>query len=140
MRVFSLNRIFFDNPKFPLSAGSSLHDPGVISDLYYADVYDENGNFSSWDADGDSIYGEWNGENSQDKKISLNIQQVVTPPAPKPKPVVTPRKPKPVSKPIVTPPIPKPIVEKKRVPKPKGQPIKKKLLDRLLNWQLNRVY
>ncbi len=64
---------------------------------------------------------------AQDKKISLNIQQVVTPPAPKPKPI-----PKPVVKPpqpIVTPPIPKPIVEKKRVPKPEVQPIKKKILD-----------
>ncbi len=66
---------------------------------------------------------------AQDKKISLNIQQVVTPPAPKPKPIVTPPKPKPVPQPIVTPPIAKPIVEKKRVPKPEVQPIKKKILD-----------
>lgn len=57
---------------------------------------------------------------AQEKKISLNIQQIVTPPAPKPKPV---------PKPIVTPPIPKPIVEKEVEPEPEVQPIKKKVLD-----------
>lgn len=30
-----------------------------ISDLYFADIYDENGNFSSWDTNGNGIYGEW---------------------------------------------------------------------------------
>ncbi|MCK5112304.1 MAG: hypothetical protein KAQ84_02060, partial [Thermoplasmatales archaeon] len=30
-----------------------------ISDLYFADIYDENDNFSSWDTDDDGIYGEW---------------------------------------------------------------------------------
>jgi len=30
-----------------------------ISDLYFADIYDRNGTFSSWDTDGDGIYGEW---------------------------------------------------------------------------------
>ena len=29
------------------------------SELYYADIYNEYGNFSSWDSDGDGIYGEW---------------------------------------------------------------------------------
>jgi periplasmic protein TonB len=63
----------------------------------------------------------------QEKKISLNLQQMVTPPAPKPKPVVTPPKPVPVPQPIVTPPTPKPIVEKPI--EPIVQPIKKKVLD-----------
>jgi len=40
-----------------------LHDPGVISDLYYADVYDSEGNFCSWDKDkngeSDGIYAGW---------------------------------------------------------------------------------
>jgi hypothetical protein len=31
----------------------------IISDLYYADIYDAQGNFSSWDSDGDGLYGEW---------------------------------------------------------------------------------
>lgn len=61
----------------------------------------------------------------QEKKISLNLQQMVTPPAPKPKPLVPPQKP--VPQPVITPPIPKPIVEKRT--EPEVQPIKKKVLD-----------
>ncbi len=61
----------------------------------------------------------------KEKKISLNLSKFVPPP-PAPKPVVVPPKPKPVP---VTPPVPKPIVEKKIEPKPKVQPIKKKILD-----------
>ena len=30
-----------------------------LSDLYFADIYDSNDNFSSWDDDGDGIFGEW---------------------------------------------------------------------------------
>lgn len=30
-----------------------------LSDLYFADIYDKNGNFSSWDDDNDGIFGEW---------------------------------------------------------------------------------
>jgi len=41
----------------------ATHDPGFISDLYYADLYDAEGNFSSWDADSngesDGIYARW---------------------------------------------------------------------------------
>lgn len=32
---------------------------GVISDLYYADLYDGEMNFSSWDSNGDGIYAAW---------------------------------------------------------------------------------
>jgi len=63
---------------------------------------------------------------AEEKKISLNLKQIITPPAPKPKPIVVPPKPKPMP---VTPPLPKPIVEKKIEPKPVVQPIKKKVLD-----------
>ncbi len=31
---------------------------GVLTDLYYADIYDENGSFCSWDGNGNGIYGE----------------------------------------------------------------------------------
>ncbi len=56
----------------------------------------------------------------EEKKISLNLQQIVTPPAPKPKPV-------PVPKPIITPPIPEPLIQK---PKEAAvQPVKRKKLD-----------
>ena len=58
---------------------------------------------------------------AKDKKISLNLQQVVTPPPPKPKSI---------PQPIVVPPVPKPIVQKKIEPKSEVQPIKKKVLDK----------
>jgi len=35
---------------------SGLHDDGAISDLYYSDIYEEGGNFSSWDSNGDGVY------------------------------------------------------------------------------------
>ncbi len=38
---------------------NTLFDPGFISDLYYADIYDSEGDFSSWDSNGDGIYGSW---------------------------------------------------------------------------------
>jgi len=43
-----------------------------LSDLYFADIYDADGNFSNWDSDNDSIYGEWYiGETAQDTGIDL---------------------------------------------------------------------
>ena len=35
------------------------YDPGFISDLYYADIYDSEGNFSSWDSNDDGIFAKW---------------------------------------------------------------------------------
>ena len=32
---------------------------GYLSDLYFADIYDANGNFSSWDTNGNGIYAEY---------------------------------------------------------------------------------
>jgi hypothetical protein len=37
------------------------YDPGFISDLYYADIYDGQGNFSSWDSNGDGTFANWGG-------------------------------------------------------------------------------
>ncbi len=46
-----------------------------ITDLYYADLYDRNGGFSSWDTDGDGVYGEWIDDGvateAEDKYIDL---------------------------------------------------------------------
>ena len=42
-----------------------------ISELYYADIYDQNGNYSSWDTNDNGIYGEWEGTEAQDKDIDL---------------------------------------------------------------------
>ena len=46
-------------------------EPSFISELYYADIYDKNGNFSSWDTNGNGVYGEWLGSEAQDKNIDL---------------------------------------------------------------------
>lgn len=46
-----------------LRMGGGIEDPGYISDLYYADIYDAEGNFSTWDKDrygnSDGIYANW---------------------------------------------------------------------------------
>jgi len=44
-----------------------------LSDLYFADIYDEYDDFSSWDTDGDGIYGEWYYEQpAEDDNIDLS--------------------------------------------------------------------
>ena len=47
------------------------NEPCFISELYYADLYDKNHNFSSWDNSDNGIYGEWYGEIAQDPDIDL---------------------------------------------------------------------
>jgi len=47
-------------------------EPRFISELYYADIYDSEGNFSSWDYNNNSIFGEWCGDEAQDKDIDLH--------------------------------------------------------------------
>jgi hypothetical protein len=47
------------------------NEPCFISELYYADLYDKNHNFSSWDASNNGIYGEWYGETAKDPDIDL---------------------------------------------------------------------
>ena len=42
-----------------LAAEATAFDPGVISDLYYADIYEEGGAFSSWDPNGDGVFAAW---------------------------------------------------------------------------------
>ena len=39
--------------------GDEYEELKFISDLYYADIYDSEGNFSSWDSDNNDIFGEW---------------------------------------------------------------------------------
>ncbi|HSR74182.1 MAG TPA: TonB family protein, partial [Sulfurovum sp.] len=64
---------------------------------------------------------------AQEKKISLNLQQIS--PAPAPKPKAQPANVPPVLPPVMIPPVAKPVVEKEIVPEPKAEPIKQKLLD-----------
>ena len=42
-----------------------------LSDLYFADIYDSNKNFSSWDTNGNGIFGEWRGNKAEDAPIDL---------------------------------------------------------------------
>ena len=37
----------------------SFNDPGFISDLYFMDIYDGEGQFSSWDSNNDGIFAKW---------------------------------------------------------------------------------
>jgi hypothetical protein len=48
-----------------------FNEPFFISELYYADIYDKDGNFSSWDSNNNGIYGEWLGEIAEDSGIDL---------------------------------------------------------------------
>ena len=44
----------------------------ILSDLYFADIYDSQGNFSSWDTDDDGLFGEWYmGEYAEDQPLDL---------------------------------------------------------------------
>ena len=36
-----------------------FNEPVFISELYYADIYNADGSFSTWDTDNDGIFGEW---------------------------------------------------------------------------------
>jgi hypothetical protein len=49
----------YDKPKYPLFSEENIFDPGVISDLYYADIYDGGGGFSSWDTNNDGVFAAW---------------------------------------------------------------------------------
>jgi len=43
-----------------------LHDFGAISDLYYADIYKEGGEFDDWDSNNDGIIAKWSGSVGRD--------------------------------------------------------------------------
>jgi hypothetical protein len=61
----------FDDPEHPLSE-ESIHDPGVITDLYYMDIFEEGGGFSSWDPNGDGIYAAW-GKPGTENDIGIDM-------------------------------------------------------------------
>jgi hypothetical protein len=51
---------------------SNDYEQQILSDLYFADIYDSEGNFSSWDSDGDGVFCEWiYGEQPEDKYLDL---------------------------------------------------------------------
>lgn len=42
------------------NGAQEISEPEFISDLYYADIYDSKGDFSSWDSNNNGIFAEWN--------------------------------------------------------------------------------
>jgi hypothetical protein len=68
-----------DFRKMPIRYAHLQTDVGGIyeelkftSDLYFADIYDSEGNFSSWDTDGDGVYGEWPDPGSREDIVDLS--------------------------------------------------------------------
>lgn len=46
----------------------NTHEPELfVSDLYYADIYNETGDFCSWDSNNNDIFGEYNWEGKTDE-------------------------------------------------------------------------
>ena len=50
---------------------SYYEEPRYISELYYADLYDSQGNFSSWNSNQNDLFGQWYGNHAQDINIDL---------------------------------------------------------------------
>jgi len=52
---------------------SDYYEPCYISELYYADLYNDTGVFQTWDEDIDGVYGEWiaNQTSARDRYIDL---------------------------------------------------------------------
>jgi len=56
---------------FNADNNSFWDEPCFISELYYADLYDQNGDFSTWDSSNNGVYGEWYGDVAKDQNIDL---------------------------------------------------------------------
>ncbi len=44
----------------------------ILTDLYYADVYDENGSFCSWDSNNNSIFGEFHWDVKNNSRVFID--------------------------------------------------------------------
>ena len=51
---------------------SDYYEPRYISELYYADIYDDQGRFSDWNSNNNQYFGEWKGTRAQDQDIDLH--------------------------------------------------------------------
>ncbi len=49
----------------------ATHENRFISDLYFADIYDEHGNFSSWDTNENGVFSEWLANQTADDIMDL---------------------------------------------------------------------
>lgn len=59
-------RFCYNNDNF-----SNYPEPKFVSELYYVDIYDEEGGFSNWDFDNDVLFEEWDKEQAEDINIDL---------------------------------------------------------------------
>lgn len=48
-------------------------EASFITDLYYADLYDSEGNFSSWNTNGNNIFSEWNEDGKDEMDLYPDI-------------------------------------------------------------------
>jgi hypothetical protein len=48
-------------------------EPGYISDLYYADIYKDGGEFEDWDSNGNGVFGEWSGDHRDEIDLYPDI-------------------------------------------------------------------
>ncbi len=48
-------------------------EPSFISDLYYADIFDSKGEFSSWDSNNDDVFSEWNEEFKEEMDLYPDV-------------------------------------------------------------------
>jgi len=63
-----------ENEVFPVRYAyipSGNYEDSFPSDLYYADIYNSQGGFSSWDADGDGKYAEIKGTNNDMSEVDM---------------------------------------------------------------------
>jgi len=49
-------------------------EPAFLSDLYFADIYDSKGNFSSWDSDDDGVFAEYDGKGIDEMDLYPDVQ------------------------------------------------------------------
>jgi len=48
-------------------------EASFVSDLYFADIYDGSGEFSSWDSNGDNLFAEWSGTFKDDMDVYPDV-------------------------------------------------------------------
>ena len=56
--VGSIDKLPIRSTWFFLKHHGDYWNQTILTDLYYGDIYDESGDFCSWDSDGDGMYGE----------------------------------------------------------------------------------
>jgi hypothetical protein len=60
-----------DYDTIPPEIGIEARENQFISELYYADIYNQNGSFCSWDSNGNDIFGEWSRDNQSKDHVDL---------------------------------------------------------------------